>query len=126
MAEPDAHPDGSPWLHSPSASPHEVTHTLGGDEDTTFDNNGDHSMDDDGKPTPSKKPRIESMTAAPREQLSSSGISSSSVLAILPLQEGSVLAKSQYSSANLIKTGSATAKGVWVYVQEITDIFGFG
>ena len=65
---------------------------------------------DDGNPTPNKIARN-----------SSSGVSSSSVLAILPLQEGSALAKSQYSSANLVKTGSAKAKGVWVYVQEIID-----
>ncbi len=109
----DAHPDGSRWLHSPSASPQDVTPT----EDTTIENSdGDHSMDDhdsgsvDGEPTPKKIARI-----------SSSGVSSSSGLAILPLQEGSVLANSQYSCMNLIKIGSAKAKGVWVYVQELTD-----
>ena len=133
----DVHPDGRPWLHSPSASPRDE------DEDTTIENlDGDHSMDDDdsgsvdGEPTPNKiapKPnkiaRISSSGAVssssvpilPLQVVSSSGVSSSSGLAILPLQEGSVLAKSQYSCMNLIKSGSAKAKGVWVTVQEITD-----
>ena len=127
----DAHPDGSRWLHSPSASPQDVTPT----EDTTIENSdGDHSMDDhdsgsvDGEPTPNKIACISSSGVSsssvpilPLQVVSSSGVSSSSGLAILPLQEGSVLAKSQYSCMNLIKIGSAKAKGVWVYVQELTD-----
>ena len=57
----DVHPDGGPWLHSPSASPRDGTPTNGEDEDTTIENSdGDHSMDDDdsgsvdGKPKPDK------------------------------------------------------------------------
>ena len=125
----DVHPDGGPCLHSPSASPRDGTPTNGEDEDTTIENSdGDHSMDDDDAPKPNKMARISSIGVSsssvpilPLQVVSSSGVSSSSGLAILPLQEGSVLAKSQYSCMNLIKIGSAKAKGVWVYVQEITD-----
>ena len=100
----DVHPDGSPWLQSPSASPRDDTPTI-------ENSDGDHSMDDDDSgsvPKPKKMLRISSSGASssnvlilPLQVVSSSGVSSSSGLAILPLQEGSALAKSQYSCINL-------------------------